>query len=461
MSTPKPLSVPNGERPWLHAYRRYRELEKELSDGHQWGWLNLLQNSVQGPSNFESHLAKYISAQDRNGNKLPEPPASLLDELRALADLWSSYDPEPADFVFEDVYHLAFHKLYRWRGYQGKIPPASERPHLFRGHKEDIWHIDAPLYRNLPVGPERALEVQKRAVSACQMGHAMAVHLGLSFMDAMAVVQHFAGKDYLNIPTWLADFTRDEWVALFFASDGGENGKYGIVWEMSLTEYATITAGEDNPIGPLQLVVPPGVQRIENQAGVFVLAGLPQIFDQYVPRGWDHRFRQYSGLRFEDPVLGITADTIYPPNDPIKLVLSDVKAGIKDCGCGPSGRPCEIPPTVFTDPFAASTYERLLNCWLDEYTAVHLGDPDPTDVRAALADLARFHARLQSPEFASRLPDMLSRSLNRLREAFESLYFMASEGLPVSAANAIRDTYIAAMSDDAEHERVLEEALQS
>jgi hypothetical protein len=46
----------------------------------------------------------------------------------------------------------------------------------------------------------------------------------------MAIAQHYFLE--LKTPTWLVDFSRDPWAALFFASGGGNTGDCGIVWSM-------------------------------------------------------------------------------------------------------------------------------------------------------------------------------------------------------------------------------------
>ena len=319
--------------------------------------------------------------------------------------------------------------------------------------------MGAKIYRELPCGQGREAALRGRAIAACRIGHAIAARLGLSFVEAMAVPQHYSAPDMLGVPTWLVDFTRDPWVALFFASNCGKTGDLGIVWEIMPKEYVRQTAREGNPIGPLQLVVPRDVPRIHNQAGVFVVAGLPQIFDQYVALGWETRFRQHNGLRFEDPVLGISAHTIYPLDDPLRAVLAEVRAAVVDCGCGPGARPCAIPPAVFTDPFDPKTYENLLICWLNEFHAKRAARRDSPRLRAALADLARFHASLHSGAYVRRLPNIVSRSLNRLRGAFERLYFQTSRGEPVTIRDAIETSYVNQMLGDRDHVAVLMEAL--
>jgi len=339
------------------------------------------------------------------------------------------------------------------------IPPASKGIWLYRGQRKDSWEVGAKIYRGLPERREREVELRSRADDACQVGHAIADRLGFTFEDAMAVAQHFSAAEILATPTWLVDFSRDPWVGLFFATDGGETGDLGIVWSIMPSEYNRLTAGAGNPIGPLQLVVPRGVLRIDNQAGVFVIAGLPQIFDQCVAFGWETRFRQHTGLVFEDPALGISRRTIYPPDDPLRGVLAEVRAAAVDCGCGSGTKLCAVSPAVFTDPFEPTTYEGLLTCWLNEFQADRVGESGRVGVREASADLARFHARLHSPAYAGRLPNVVSRSLNRLRDAFETLYFQASWGEPASLRQAIKKSYVNHMLWAEDHVTVLLEAL--
>ena len=326
------------------------------------------------------------------------------------------------------------------------------------GQRKDSWEVGAKIYRGLPDGPDREPALRARANGACRIGHAIAKRLDLPFTEAMAVAQHYSAADILGVPTWLVDLSRNPWVALFFASDGGETGDLGIVWGIMGKEYTRHAAGEGNPIGSLQFVVPHGVPRIDNQAGVFVVAGLPQIFDQYVAFGWDTRFRQHTGLRFEDPVLGISEHIIYPPDDPLRGMLAEVRA-VVDWECASEPKPCAVPPAVFTDPFDPKTYERLLSCWLNEFEVGRTGSAGLLEVRAAFSRLARFHARLHSASYVGRLPNIVSRSLNRLRDAFETLYFQASRAEPVLFLDAVKKSYVNQMLWDKDHVATLMDAL--
>lgn len=454
-------STPAGEHHWQKAYVRYRELELQFTDEAPNGraFLSLLRASSKGRQVFDREIRKYQGIRRGSRPDLPEPPDSLIGELQTIARLRSSYDRQTPGFVFEDTYHLAFHRINSWRGYGEPIPPAADCNRLYRGQRKDAWELGATIYRGLQEGPKRQAELQVRAADACRVGHAIADRLGFSFEEAMAVAQHYSAADILGTPTWLVDFSRDPWVGLFFATDGGETGDIGIVWDIMPSEYNRFTAGEGNPIGPLQLVVPQGIQRIENQAGVFAIAGLPQIFDQYVSFGWDTRFRQHTGLVFEDPVLGISGDAIYPLDDPLRSVLAEVRAAAESCGCGPGMKQCSVSPAVFTDPFDPKTYEVLLACWLNEFQTEWGGESKHAGIQEAMAGLARFHARLHVPYYASRLPNIVSRSLNRLQQAFEILCLQPSLKEPVSLREAIKKSYVNQMLGSEDHITVLLEAL--
>lgn len=457
------MSEPPDERPWQKAYLNFRELERWLIDDGEpccRVFVDMLYDAIQGRRVFENRLQKYRDDQKANSNILPEPSADLISELQSIADLRSSYRATPG-YVFEDVYHLAFNNLYSWRRYKQPVPQASECLRFYRGQQNDKWRIGAKIYRDLPDSPkqQREAELRARAASACRLGHAIVKRRKFNFTDAMAVVQHYSDVDTLDTSTWLVDFSRDPWAALFFASDGGRTGDCGIVWNISLEEYARHSVGENNPIGPLQLRVPKGIPRIDNQFGVFIEAGKPQFFDQYVAFGKeDTRFRQHNGLRFEDPVLGITAHTMYPPDDQLREKLLEVR-NAADCQCGPSTRPCTIPPAVFIDPLDPKTYEDVLTCWLEFQTKKKVGRPEPQGVRAALVDLARFHALLHSPAYVGRLPDVTSRSLNRLHRAFDKLYHQSESGEPVLIREAVLQQYIYNQPLNEDHQAVLLEAL--
>jgi hypothetical protein len=439
------------------AYRHYRELEQKFTDSKppMQGSLFLLHAAAEGQHVFEKRLAEYKAVLGgANEGKLPVPSDELIATLRALAVLQSSYASNDRGFVYEDLYHLAFSKLAYWRRYGQPIEAAEKCLRLYRGQRVDWWGVGASIYRDLPEEDGRHEVLKPRVEAVRRLGQGVAALLGLSFVDAMAVCQHYSDSAILGVPTWLVDFSRDPWVGLFFASDGGRTGDCGIVWDIMPTEYAGHAAGKSNPIGGLQFAVPPRVPRIENQSGVFVVAGLPQIFSQYVAFGWDTRFHQHTGEVFEDSAMGIGPATIYPTGDPLRRTLEEFKKTQISGGEAPDAADAVVPSAVFSSPFDPGTYRALLGAWLEDKRETRL-EPTPPRVEEVLPDLARFHALLHSPRYASRLPVMVSRSLNRLRTAFDGIYFTASRGERPSTRHQIEQAYI----EHAFHHDVLREAL--
>jgi hypothetical protein len=378
-----------------------------------------------------------------------------VNELRALAELRSSIDTSPADFVFEDVYHFAFFMLDRWRPI-GELPPAVEHcKSLYRGQRQHVWPIEPSILRNLASFADSALrtsELRRRARTAGEMGHAVSTELRLDFDEAMAVAQHYSAQNELGVPTWLVDFTRDPWTALFFASDGGVTGEYGVVWQVFVDEFSDHASGEGNPLGALRLTVPAGILRIENQAGVFASATHPEFFSQYVSPGLETKFRQRTELVFEDAMLGITRERMYPPEDPMLERVTNIKEAVAGAQVGYDAAPANL----FADPLLPQAYEALLGSWLTDRTT-SAGRSALPDVEAALPRLSQFHALLQS-NYRDRLPSVLSRSLNRLKAGFKELYYDGLNERPVSLRSAVMSAYCNAIIPE-DHRSVLLEAL--
>jgi hypothetical protein len=451
-----------GARPWRAAYRRYRELEAQFAsaDAVRRPHRPLLRAAVNGPGPLHSGMEGYRAAQRLKGTTgFPDPPDAFISELRDFADLRASYDIGAPDFVFDDVYHLAFHQLPDWRPYGSVIRGADDCDHLYRGQRDDRWGVVAGIYRDLPHEPGRDAELRGRAALACSVAQAIASKRSIPFLNAIAIAQHYSDRRALGVATWLVDFSRDPWTSLFFASDSGVTGDTGIVWSIRPKEFNRLADGPLQPIGSLQLVVPSDVPRIDNQAGVFVAATHPEIFEQYVAFGWETRFRQHTGLRFEDPLLSICEDTIYPREDPVRAGLIGLHDTATTCRCRHDDTRCHVPHAVFSDPLAPQTYESLILQWLG--TSIVGGTPDSKieHLRSAASDLARFHARLQTRPYAGRMPDILSRSIHRLRATVNILCGMALDGQPVSLREAIWKAYIEQFPVSDPHAMLLWEAL--
>lgn len=143
---PDPWSAPVYASRWQEAYLRYREYERQFTDGGSslWAFLFLLHAAAEGRQVFNRRLWEYQFARRKaNGERLQEPPLDLIDELRGLADLRSSYNCDAVEFVFDDVYHLAYHMLRSWRPYGRLISPAADCSRLYRGQRVDEWDVGA------------------------------------------------------------------------------------------------------------------------------------------------------------------------------------------------------------------------------------------------------------------------------------------------------------------------------
>ena len=86
------------------------------------------------------------------------------------------------------------------------------------------------------------------------------------------------------------------------------------------------------------------------------------------------------------------------------------------CRCGESGQYL-VSPQVFAAPTDPDTYRAVLDAWWDKLRS---GRPQPENIREGFVHLARFHATLQSSDFASRL-SVADRSLNKLELAYDTI----------------------------------------
>ncbi|SET69063.1 FRG domain-containing protein [Nitrosomonas marina] len=423
---------------WKRAYDQYRQLEKEFScePEKEKRFLILLKSAAGGKSSLKNTLREYKA----NPN-LRLPSTKLIAEFQGLADLASSYSTQDSDFVFEDVYHLAFDKLshLHWPDYNN---PISTRNVLYRGQRNDEWDIQAKIYRELPNNNFRLQILRNRATKACWISRVISEELNFSFCDAMAVGQHYS--EILEISTWYVDFSWNPWIALFFASDGAITGDVGIIWSIFTNEYNNFSAGQNNPIGPLKLSVPDRIERIKRQNGVFISSVHPLLLKQYIAFGSESRFKQHTGLVFEDSLLNISRKNIYPSNDSIlSKLLKLISSSIICKKCEPCTLQCKVPSTLFTDPFDSNTYVQILNNWWKDFHE-HYGHPLETaeiHTHTAFTTLASFHSLLQSDEYASTLPSHM-RSFRKLKIAIENLFCQKQSLMKISVRQAIIDSYL-------------------
>jgi hypothetical protein len=124
-------------------------------------------------------------------------------------------------------------------------------------------------------------------------------------VTCIAIAQHY------GVPSPLCDLTWSPWVALFFASHGGQEGDVGIVQQFSISALRELFGGQAG-FGLLQIIEADFVPRIRAQSGFFLEFPGHRLDKQLLPVSV--RFRQIAGLVFEDQHLGIGEKLIYPPS---------------------------------------------------------------------------------------------------------------------------------------------------
>lgn len=403
---------------WATAYHDYRSLEMRYRQGgnpsHNTA-AHLVRAVFKGPRAFPMHVEKVRQVGEEKGFYVP---LELVETLTQFSSLLSTYDTEEPDFVFDDVYHAAFHHAVSWSRYNNGPPVKPSR--VYRGQRDASWGIGAKIYRDL--GKPRDAALQESVSKACRLGAELARRYNLTFDDAMAIAQHYSAE--AEVPTWMLDFSFSPWVGLFFASNGGVTGEVGVVWSIFVSEFDERSSGGANSLGQLKLVTPVDCQRITNQQGVFITAGQPALIDQMVPPGYETRFHQHEGLVFEDPALGITRTTICPEDDPWLPRIKEVSGHLDGVpGSRPESLLQHAPRAVWTDPLDPATYQDVLESWLAAYHA-----PDATAAaraRAVLPTLAAFQATLNSPGYRDRLSTPVARSFARLSSALRTAYWIA------------------------------------
>jgi hypothetical protein len=176
--------------------------------------------------------------------------------------------------------------------------------------------------------------------------------------EGVAIVQHYSAE--LGIGTWLIDFSWDPFVALFFASYGGEDGDIGIISYIGLGEFKRFSADGKNRLGTIKYIVPKGVPRINAQQALFIDTSHPDLYEQFVPH--TIYLKQKKGLYFEDPtrIPTVTKSALYPENDPFLKEIQKMKKlqTLKN-----------EPPLTFQpmsddcQPLSPQEYEKIVYSW--------------------------------------------------------------------------------------------------
>lgn len=341
-----------------------------------------------------------------------------------------------ADEPFENVYHAAIGML-AWADFFRQTPDFS---HAYRGQRKE-WPILPSLYRGKAAVDRAEYELRLEALRRAVLRLRQQFDGVYSTEELVAICQHY------GVPTWLIDVSTDPWVALYFASFGGESGDVGIVYLFDDMGWKDLDPNGTGHIGRFWKTVINGVPRIEAQRGFFISGAHPEIFEGFVP--FRVRFFQYPGLIFEDNNLSVTKALLLPERDSIPDILTSRQEVGND----------RLSVPAFPDEYLTlHWYESISLDWL---RALGVQEP-PSDVRAFVQDVCRFHMSVQpySNQAAEPFP-VTARALLRLKWVVESAADFGTEIFPLQAKTAVGQYFFHAKNRAGELHAKLKEIVQS
>lgn len=239
--------------------------------------------------------------------------ATLRDVFEPLSELgFSSHTP--AESVYQTAIQVRLQRIEDAANHDG------DARWFYRGQRNHCWETVPKIMRDLrnqsaadTLFEERVQKVRKIVARMKLAG------LAKDDFEATAIVQHYSSE--LEIATWLLDVTASPWVALFFASDGGNTGEIGKLEYLEFDEWMLFSGGGENALGAIRATSPASVLRIRNQEGFFLQAPHPDLLSELSVRILC--FRQEDGVVFQseafDPPL--TRDLVYPADDPTLAAL--------------------------------------------------------------------------------------------------------------------------------------------
>lgn len=404
------MSAIPDETNWKKIYQLYVQLERTwtIPDAPEAVARQFFHSIVHGHQTESAILKEIHSLQ------LQPPPADMLRDAFFLQSVIYPLDRKRPggrhpDDPMEDVYAAALSMLPH-----GFWVVSPERAQLYRGQRDAKWPTIPALFRRKDI--KITLDQLAQAIPRIQ-----ACVSTTSEEQAVAVAQHYSKE--LGVATWLLDMTYDPGVALFFASDGGTTGDVGVVTCIVQKEWNELSANGTNRLGRLQVIDVPGVLRIEQQRASFLDTSHPDLFDQYVAHTvW---FRQVDGMRFEDPYADfpVTAERIYPTEDPILAALLHTSTDI--------ARVLRIAPAGDArEPLGSEAYWEIAQSWCQQ-EGVEI-DAYREDTLRVVCDV---HARLQAHRDDFALP---ARSLARLQEAVNLVMHAQRSGKFITPQKALQ-----------------------
>jgi len=300
------------KRDWKTLYLLFADLYNRYSDSHVNSQLGrqVLVNALNPLWPFE------CVAREARSFRLS---IDVSDDWHQLEQLRKAFD-DLANFGFEpetpaaSVYQTAIQ--IKKRQLEHESDRENKQRWFYRGQRRHQWSITPLTFRDLGdfagAGNDFLARVSRvrGAVRALQDAG-----LGKQEFEALAIAQHYSKE--LGVRPWLLDVTLSPYVALFFATDGGQDGDVGVIDYIERTEWMLFSEGAPDSVGRIRYVSPEGILRVENQAAFFIEAPHPELYDQMKMNRY--YFRQNSGVVFEDASLDppVSRDRVYPKDDPI------------------------------------------------------------------------------------------------------------------------------------------------
>jgi hypothetical protein len=381
---------------WSEIYRRCRSIHS------MGGNFRALVTSWQPAAKFHAKCSAYRKA----GIDVPSDIENDLVEIhrRLRTERLNCYD---------DVYHAATYILviplvtYQPRTLTSENP--ASHPYIHRGQRNTDWRVSPNIMRLKPGDPTPISNDLIR--SRLQRTGAFVQRLrkmrpDLDERHAAAVAQHYSSS--AKIHTWLIDMTSDPFVALWFASLGAEAGQIGIVESIYLEGWNEIADVPGNPLGPVRLLYPGDVPRLEAQHGLFLEAPSGVFWPQYLKQSL--RFHQHEGLVFEDPEIGVTEARLMPDADDL-LRFAEKFA---DDAATPEAQlesESRLIGQLFVDFTSPEPYHLLSRHIAGKWHSTILAELD-----SFLRSLSQFHATLLLPDY-SIIMEKGSWSITRFVEA--------------------------------------------
>lgn len=309
------------KRDWKTLYFLFANLYNRYSDSHINSQLGrqVLVNALNPFWPFErvAREARSLLSIDvsNDWNKLEQ----LREAFHDLANF--GFEPDtPAESVYQTAIQIKQRQL------EHESDRENKQRWFYRGQRRYQWSITPLTFRDLGDFVGAGNDFLARV--SCVRGAVRALQgagLGKQEFEALAIAQHYSKE--LGVRPWLLDVTLSPYVALFFATDGGQDGDVGVMDYIERTEWMLFSEGAPDRVGRIRYVSPEGIPRVENQAAFFIEAPHPELYDQMAIRRY--YFRQHSGVVFEDTSLDppVSRDRIYPKDDPLLGKLPKVWEG--------------------------------------------------------------------------------------------------------------------------------------